>query len=54
MSLAGLLSFPLEADLLFLGFSSPHSAGLQMKIVAEDKIVDSRIKELVFEWEANK
>ena len=25
-----------------------------MKIVAEDKIVDQRIKELVVEWEANK
>lgn len=25
-----------------------------MKIVAEDKIVDQRIKELVAEWEANK
>ncbi|KAL8276643.1 hypothetical protein RQP46_010992 [Phenoliferia psychrophenolica] len=29
-------------------------AGLQLKIVAEDKIVKNRIQEIVVEWEANK
>lgn len=29
-------------------------AGLQLKIVAEDKIIDGRIRELLAEWEANK
>lgn len=30
------------------------TAGLQLKIVAEDKIVQNRIQEIVVEWEANK
>jgi dynein heavy chain 1 len=29
-------------------------AGLQLKIVAEDKIVDGRIAEFISEWESNK
>ena len=29
-------------------------AGLQLKIVAEDKVVDQRLNEFVTEWEANK
>ncbi|WWC63949.1 uncharacterized protein I303_106555 [Kwoniella dejecticola CBS 10117] len=29
-------------------------AGLQLKIVAEDKVIDGRIREFVAEWEANK
>jgi dynein heavy chain 1 len=37
--------------LLFIFF---FTAGLQMKIVAEDKIVDNKINDLVSEWEANK
>lgn len=29
-------------------------AGLQLKIVAEDKIVDGRIADFISEWESNK
>jgi dynein heavy chain 1 len=29
-------------------------AGLQLKIVAEDKVIDGRIKEFISEWETNK
>jgi hypothetical protein len=28
--------------------------GLQLKIVAEDKVIDSRIKGFVLDWEADK
>lgn len=44
-----ILAFPLVLTLrrFFL-------AGLQLKIVAEDKIVKNRIQEIVVEWEANK
>ena len=30
------------------------TAGLQLKIAAEDKIIQNRIQEIVVEWEANK
>jgi hypothetical protein len=33
---------------------SDDIAGLQLKIVAEDKIVDGRIVDFLFEWETNK
>lgn len=29
-------------------------AGLQLKIVAEDKVIDSRITDLIAEWEREK
>lgn len=35
-------------------FHCEFAAGLQLKIVAEDKIVKNRIQEIVVEWEANK
>lgn len=28
--------------------------GLQLKIVAEDKVIDSRVGEFIADWEANK
>jgi len=30
------------------------SAGLQLKIVAEDKVVDGRIADFLSEWDTNK
>jgi dynein heavy chain 1 len=34
--------------------SADGVAGLQLKIVAEDKVVDGRIADFLSEWETNK